>query len=202
MRVREAKDFLVTQTAEQAALEGVPLSDLEKRMMYFTEGKDAPEDPTALNDEFEAQYDTTKYEKKISRLMRHACTRVKTENSEKALLWNKAVRTLRRGDHYILVLWGHPLSHSSLRDWSIFLAIGLPVAAYWLFAFFFFPMRNGLWRYPNYIPHPNPRVMQVLLLSLIIVAIFFPRLILRPADCFFGLFDRFIGSENEDDTAE
>src|SRR5713101_9480648 len=37
MRVREAKDFLVAQTAEQAALEGVPLSDLEKRMMYFTE---------------------------------------------------------------------------------------------------------------------------------------------------------------------
>jgi hypothetical protein len=37
MQVREAKDFLVAQTAEQAALEDVPLSALEKRMMYFTE---------------------------------------------------------------------------------------------------------------------------------------------------------------------
>ena len=37
MRIREAKDFLAQQTAEQAALENVPLSDLEKRMMYFTE---------------------------------------------------------------------------------------------------------------------------------------------------------------------
>lgn len=37
MRVLEAKDFLVQQTAEQAALENAPLSDLEKRMMYFTE---------------------------------------------------------------------------------------------------------------------------------------------------------------------
>jgi hypothetical protein len=33
MQVAQAKDFLVRQTAEQARLEGVPLSDLEKRMM-------------------------------------------------------------------------------------------------------------------------------------------------------------------------
>lgn len=36
IEILEAKDFLVRQTAEQAALENVPLSDLEKRMMYFT----------------------------------------------------------------------------------------------------------------------------------------------------------------------
>jgi hypothetical protein len=30
MRVREAKDFLVAQTAEQAVLDDMPLSDLEK----------------------------------------------------------------------------------------------------------------------------------------------------------------------------
>ena len=37
MQVREAKDFLVQQMAEQAQMEGVPLSELEKRMIYFTE---------------------------------------------------------------------------------------------------------------------------------------------------------------------
>jgi len=67
MKVREAKDFLVHQTAEQATLENLPLSDLEKRMMYFTEGKGAIEDPLTLNEAFEAQYDTSEYEKKISR---------------------------------------------------------------------------------------------------------------------------------------
>jgi len=41
MKILEAKDFLVQQTAEQAQLEGVPLSELEKRMMYFTDGRDA-----------------------------------------------------------------------------------------------------------------------------------------------------------------
>jgi hypothetical protein len=69
MRVCEAKDFLVQQTAEQAVLENVPLSGLEKRMMYFTETGECPEGPIALNGAFEAEYDTTTYEKKISRLM-------------------------------------------------------------------------------------------------------------------------------------
>ena len=38
MNVCEAKDFV--QNAEQAALDSVPLSDLEKRMMHFTESDD------------------------------------------------------------------------------------------------------------------------------------------------------------------
>jgi hypothetical protein len=77
MQVREAKDFLVTQTAEQAALEGVPLSNLEKRMMYFTESDDAVEDPGQLNDEFEAKYDSRIYEVKVSQLLHRAYLRAK-----------------------------------------------------------------------------------------------------------------------------
>lgn len=72
MQVREAKDFLIQHTAEQASLEGVPLSDLEKRMMYFTESGYVPEDPIKLNDEFEADYNTAEYEAKIARLTHHA----------------------------------------------------------------------------------------------------------------------------------
>src|SRR6516225_8182901 len=33
---KEAKDFLVEQASQQAAIQGVRLSDLGKRMMYFT----------------------------------------------------------------------------------------------------------------------------------------------------------------------
>jgi hypothetical protein len=46
-------------------LEGAPLSDLEKRMMYFTESGYVPEDPIKLNEEFEAEYDSDKYEAKF-----------------------------------------------------------------------------------------------------------------------------------------
>jgi hypothetical protein len=104
MRDLEAKDFLVQQTAEQAALENVPLSDLEKRMMYFTETDECPEDPIALNDAFEATYDTTEYEAKISNLMHHAYQRIRKENPETVRRWKEAMKQLSKGDHYLLIL--------------------------------------------------------------------------------------------------
>ncbi|HEY6944638.1 MAG TPA: hypothetical protein VI431_05820 [Candidatus Acidoferrum sp.] len=105
MRLLEAKDFLVQQTAEQAALENVPLSDLEKRMMYFTETDECPEDPIALNEAFEAEYSTEEYEAKISSLLRHAYKRVRKDDIQKSRTWDSAIKRLRRGDNYLLVMW-------------------------------------------------------------------------------------------------
>jgi hypothetical protein len=105
MKVREAKDFLVAQAAEQAALEGVPLSGLEKRMMYFTESGYVPEDPIKLNEEFEAECDTSDYEAKISRLLHHAYRRLRKENDAARKNWDLAIKCLRRGDHYLIVMW-------------------------------------------------------------------------------------------------
>jgi hypothetical protein len=107
MRIREAKDFLVTQAAKQATLEGAPLSDLEKRMMYFTESDGAIEEPSKLNEEFVVQCDSQEYESRISKLLHHAHARVKKENAETARLWSEVIRTLSKGDHYLLVLWNH-----------------------------------------------------------------------------------------------
>jgi hypothetical protein len=77
MECTQAKDFLVQKTIEQACFENVPPSDLERRMMYFTETGAHPEDPTVLNDAFEAEYDTAAYEKKSSLLMARAHRRIK-----------------------------------------------------------------------------------------------------------------------------
>ncbi len=106
MNAKEAKDFLVQQTAEQAALEHVSLSELEKRMMYFVEndGASCP-NPLELNDEFEAKYDATEYEAKIKRLLHQAYKRLKAEEPEKARNWDDAMRRLNAGDHYLPVLW-------------------------------------------------------------------------------------------------
>lgn len=129
MNVREAKDFLVQQTAEQAALERVPFSDLERRMMYFTESGDCPEDPIALNDLFEAEYDSDGYELKIGKLMRHANKRLKHENTSAGEAWDEAVRELRKGDHYILVLLGSSqLAYSPsvpILRWSFWKLLGV-----------------------------------------------------------------------------
>ena len=56
-------------------------------MMYFTEIDECPEDPIALNDAFEAEYDTDEYEKKVSRLLRQAYARLRKENPSSARTW-------------------------------------------------------------------------------------------------------------------
>jgi len=51
---------------DEAQREGVPLSDVERRMRYFSEVNGEPEDLVDLNDEFERTCDTDEYEKKRS----------------------------------------------------------------------------------------------------------------------------------------
>jgi hypothetical protein len=107
MNTKEAKDFLAGQVAQQATLDRTPLSDLERRMMYFTESDpDSCDDPISLNDEFEEKYDKVEYETKMSQLLRRAYKRVKAENTGGKLQWDEAISTLKKGDHYVLVLWG------------------------------------------------------------------------------------------------
>src|SRR5690349_7470838 len=72
MNSKQTKDFLADQATQQADHDGAPLSDLEKRMMYFTESDPAScDDPISLNDEFEGKYDNAEYEAKMSRLLTH-----------------------------------------------------------------------------------------------------------------------------------
>ena len=105
MNTRQAKDFLAQQAADQAALEKVPFSDLEKRMMYFSESDPSScDNPIDLNADFEKQYDTKEYEPKISRLLHRSYKRLKNEDREKLRYWTEAIDTLRKGDHYVLVL--------------------------------------------------------------------------------------------------
>jgi hypothetical protein len=138
MNTKQAKEFLVQQTAEQAALDNVPLSDIEKRMMYFTESDNAScDNPLEVNDEFEAQYDTAEYEAKISRILHHAYHRLKGEAPERKRMWDLAIRELRKGDHYFLVLWDiRPPTEHPTRDFfkllavSVLVAIGIGIAVF------------------------------------------------------------------------
>src|SRR4029077_18348798 len=54
MNSREAKDFLVQEIMQQAALHRALVADLERRRMYFTESEDTLEDPIELNTGFAA----------------------------------------------------------------------------------------------------------------------------------------------------
>jgi hypothetical protein len=125
-----AKDFLVQQAVEQAALDQVPLSDLEKRMMYFTETGEMTEDALALNDAFEAEYDDAEYEAKIGKLMRRTHARLKEESPSLASTWDEAVQELRKGDHYLLVLLGDTSGqflNPALSSWSFWKLLGVAI---------------------------------------------------------------------------
>jgi hypothetical protein len=155
MNTKAAKDYLVQQTAEQAALEHVPLTDIEKRMMYFTESDpDSCDNPIELNDDFERQYDTPEYEAKVSRLLHHAYKRLKQEDPERARRWNEAIRVLLKGDHYFLVLWDtEPPSDQPVRDFLRPFGVGLLIAAGIAIATFFAVKYNvDLDRYGKYLP--------------------------------------------------
>ena len=122
MDTKEAKDFLADQAAQQAAFERTPLSDLERRMMYFTERDPAScDDPVSLNDKFEEKYDTVEYEAKMSRLLRRAHKGLKDENVGERLQWDEAISTLEQGDHYFLVLLNvdSKLARQGLRIWVV-----------------------------------------------------------------------------------
>jgi hypothetical protein len=130
MNTKQAKNFLVQRATEQAALENVPLSEVEKKMTYFTESDPAScADPLELNDEFEAQFDTPEYEAKMSRLLQHAYDRLKVEDSERKRVWDQSIRELRKGDHYVLVLWDvAPPSEHPTRDTFKLVGIGPLIA--------------------------------------------------------------------------
>jgi hypothetical protein len=180
MRVREAKDFLVAQTAEQASLEGVPLADLERRMMYFTESGYVPEDPIELNEEFEAEYDSDEYEAKISRLLHHASHRLRKENDAARKSWDLAIRCLRRGDHYLLVMWdltppGERPPGDSLKLFAASLGIAAVVAALGILAAFIAPKFEPQWRWLQETLQAHSHILFGIFITIVLAGFFFPR---------------------------
>ena len=184
MRVREAKDFLVQQISEQAVLEHVRLSEIEKRMLYFTEGRSAIEDPVTLNEEFEAQCDTAKYEQKISHLMHQAYKKLRRDRSPALETWDQAIRRLKRGDHYLLVMWDRrPGIHGpQLAGMAI---VALILAAY-----------AGVVWLTRHVPPPNPRVIQAVFLAIVLAIIIFLTAI---GKAFGRILERFTGKDTEEE---
>jgi hypothetical protein len=100
---REAKEFLISKIVAEAKRENVPLSEVERKMLYFTEsGWTIPEMPT-VSEEFDREYDQNEYEKKIARLISNADRHTRKESREAYDAWWAAIRFLRKEDHYILV---------------------------------------------------------------------------------------------------
>jgi hypothetical protein len=101
---REAKEYLVGRTVEEARREGVPLSEIETKMMYFSETASTLPDIWEVNEEFDRDYDQVEYEGKIAGLIRGLSDNARERDTTELANWNEAIRTLRNEDHYLLVM--------------------------------------------------------------------------------------------------
>jgi hypothetical protein len=113
VRAQQAKDFLISQIVEEAERENVPLSEVERKMLYFTETEETLPDIYEVNAQFESEYDDSEYEEKIAGLLRNAFRRNREESVEGERRWKQAIADLDKEDHYLLVMVDQSLQSDS-----------------------------------------------------------------------------------------
>jgi hypothetical protein len=101
---REAKEFVISQIVEEAQRENIPLSEIERKMLYFTESGWTLPDIMKVNEDFDGEYNQDDYEQKIAKLVQKADRRVCRDSREDYERWWAAIRFLQREDHYISVM--------------------------------------------------------------------------------------------------
>jgi hypothetical protein len=119
--VREAKEFIASQIAGQAMRDSVPFSEIERKMLLFSQVDGTPPDIMEVADEFDRQYDPTEYEKKVSTLITRLDKRLRKDSPTEYDAWWSAIKYLKRKDHYVNVMIGQ----SNLRPaWDNLKLIG------------------------------------------------------------------------------
>jgi hypothetical protein len=101
--VREAKDYLAGRITAQAGREGAPLTEVERKMLYFSETDWTLPDMLEINAEFERDYDDVEYESKIARLIRKI-EASDADDEQEMRNWDQAVEKLSEGDNYLSIM--------------------------------------------------------------------------------------------------
>ena len=99
-----AKRFLISKVIDEAALEHISLSDIEKQMLQFSEVHPLLPSLYEVNAEFDRDYDADEYEDKITRLLKKARERAGKAAGSAEQEWKDALDALKGEDHYILVM--------------------------------------------------------------------------------------------------
>lgn len=114
---REAKEYLAGRIVDEARRDGTPLSEVERKMLYFTESGWTLPDMVAVNEEFDRDYDQGEYEQKIGGLAARIQARDAAESEQDQVAWDDAVVKLSEGDHYLLVLIRSAGPSGSVSPW-------------------------------------------------------------------------------------
>jgi hypothetical protein len=103
---QDAKEFLISKIVAEAQSENIPLSEVERKMLYFTESGWTLPDIMDVSAAFDREYDQDEYEQKIAGVVARTYKRVLKDSRDEYGRWWAAIRFLQREDHYILVLIG------------------------------------------------------------------------------------------------
>lgn len=101
--VREAKDYLVGRIVAEAKREGNPLTEVERKILYFSETDWTLPGMLEINAEFERDYNSSEYESKIAGLIRNIEAR-DTNDEQEQRTWDQAVQKLSEGDNYLSIM--------------------------------------------------------------------------------------------------
>ena len=102
--VREAKDYLAGVIADEADREGAPLTELERKMLYYSESGWTLPDIADVCERFDREFDPDEYEERIAGLVRAIEGRHKSGGGLERERWNCALDKLGKEDHYLTVL--------------------------------------------------------------------------------------------------
>jgi hypothetical protein len=83
----------------QASQDGIDLTEVERKMLYFSESGWTLPDMKTINSEFDQDYDQDEYERKIAKVVQ----RIRKGDADGGG-WTNAVHRLGSEDHYLLVL--------------------------------------------------------------------------------------------------
>jgi hypothetical protein len=113
---RDAKEFLIGRIIAESQQEGVSLSEVERKMLYFSETAWTLPDMVEVNAAFDRDYNQAEYEQKIGTLSNNFCANAQKNNSDEFRAWKDAIRTIHREDHYLLVLIAAKEKPSNMFD--------------------------------------------------------------------------------------
>ena len=127
MDATQAKEFLASRIVDQSRLENVEFSEIERKMLFYSEAHPSLADMDKVLEEFGQNYNRTPYEEVVSSLI---CNAYRRDRKDPTLSqrWKNARKSLRWEDHYINVMMKRGIASATLaRDFVIYVAIGLLV---------------------------------------------------------------------------
>jgi hypothetical protein len=112
----QAKRFFVEKIVAQAAFEDLPLSDVERRMLSWSESDPEFTVDDALPRGLESEISDDDYEARVAGLVARAYRRDLAIDRSASHRYKEAYSVLKQGDHYLLIMIDRGLKRY-LRPW-------------------------------------------------------------------------------------